>query len=75
MNAKTWYVHRKDNSLEVGSYTYKTCVFIEKANDKPAKWDNWETIFRPRFKCVRTVKLINVFLHCTCNHYDHIDIS
>ena len=40
MNDTTWYVHRQENYLDMGSYTYKTCVLIEKAIKNPPKWDN-----------------------------------
>ena len=74
MNYTTWYVRRQENSLYVGSYTYKTCFIIEKSVNKPVKRENWETIFRPRFKCVNTVKLMNGLLNCTFKHYDQIGI-
>ena len=45
MNDTTWYVHRQENYLDMGSYTYKTCVLIDEVVDKPAKRDNWATIF------------------------------
>ena len=75
INNTAWYVRRQDDYLDVGSYTSKTCVPIEKSVDTPAKGDNGATRLHPWFKCVRTVKLINLFLHCTCKHYDQISIA
>ena len=75
MNDTTWYVCIQENYLDVRYYTSKTCVLIETAVGKPSNGENWATIFRPWFKCVRKVKQIEGLLHCTSKHYDQIGIA